>query len=92
MSYELRVPSYEENNSYLYKKKSLSMANVIGTSIRYKSDKGEISLLEPCLATKYNYELQCIAGNFFDDIEYYPTLQDAEKRITDLLGPADKHL
>lgn len=54
-------------------------------SHRYKTDKGEVSLLYPCLATNYYYEIYSVEGNLFVDVERYNTFQEAEKRINELL-------
>ena len=58
---------------------------ILSDSNRYKTEKGEISLLQPCKATFESYEIYCIDGDLFDDIERYPSLEDAEKRIKELL-------
>ena len=62
------------------------LSGVVGDSHRYKTDKGEISLLHPCYATFQSYEIYCISGGLFDDIERYDTLEEAETRIKDLLN------
>lgn len=56
------------------------------TSTIYSTEKGEISLLPPCEATFYSFEIYCIKGYLFDDIERYDTLEEAEARIKELLG------
>ena len=58
---------------------------LVSNSHRYKTDKGEISLLHPCFATLELYEIYCIKGDLFDDIERYHTLEEAEERINELL-------
>lgn len=55
-------------------------------STLYSTDKGEISMLTPCRATFYNFEIYCTEGYLFDDIERYVTLEDAEARIKELLN------
>lgn len=57
-----------------------------GDSHRYKTDKGEISLVHPCPVTMEQYEIYCIEGNLFEDIERFDTLEEAEARIKELLG------
>lgn len=52
----------------------------------YSTEKGEISLLSPCKATFYNFEIYCLEGYLFDDIERYNTLEEAEARIKELLN------
>ena len=64
--------------------------NFINDSNRYSTEKGEISLITPCLSTQRSYEIYCIEGELFDDIERYHTLNEAESRIFDLLGPAQQ--
>jgi hypothetical protein len=57
----------------------------ISDSHRYISEKGEISLIHPCIATMESYEIYCIRGNLLDDIERFETLEAAEKEIERLL-------
>lgn len=57
----------------------------LSDSFRYKTDKGEISMLTPCKATFNSYEIYCICENLFDDVERYDTLEEAEERINSLL-------
>lgn len=57
----------------------------VGDSHRYKTDKGEISLVHPCMVTMNAYEIFCIEGGLFDDVERFDTLKDAEERINELL-------
>lgn len=45
----------------------------ITDSHRYKTDKGEISLIYPSWISMDSYEIYCIEGNLFDDIERYDT-------------------
>lgn len=52
---------------------------------RYTSNKGEIYILYPCYLTLQRYEIYCIKGSLFDDIERYDTLEEAEQRINELL-------
>lgn len=59
--------------------------NGVGVSHRYRTDKGEISLLYPCLATNYYYEIYSVEGELFIDTERYDTFQKAEERINQLL-------
>ena len=54
-------------------------------SHRYKTDKGEISMIYPCSYTMVGYEIYCIEGDLFDDIERYGTIEEAENRIKELL-------
>lgn len=58
----------------------------ITDSHRYKTDKGEISLIYPSWISMDSYEIYCIEGNLFDDIERYDTLEEAEERINELLN------
>ena len=58
---------------------------LLSDSNRYSSEKGLISLLEPCRATMDCYEIYCLEGNLFDDIERYDTLDEVENRIKKLL-------
>jgi hypothetical protein len=59
---------------------------LVGNSHRYKTEKGEISLLHPCMATMGKYEIYCIRGDLFEGIERYLSLEDAEARINALLS------
>lgn len=55
------------------------------TLTRYRSHKGLISLAPPAFFTMAKYEIYCLEGNLFEDIERYGTLQEAEARIVKLL-------
>ena len=70
----------------LYKENSKTMMRgLLSDGNRYTSPKGEISLLSPCYATMDMFEIYCIDGDLFEDIERYETIQDAEIRISKLL-------
>lgn len=60
----------------------------IGDSHRYKTKRGEISLLFPSPFTMYSFEIYCIEGQLFDGIERYDSLEEAENRIYELLEGA----
>ena len=80
-----------ENNKIRKKvvKRDLELNSIapglLSDSNRYSSEKGLISLLEPCGATMGCYQIYCIGGNLFDDIERYDTLDEVECRINELL-------
>ena len=80
-----------ENNKIRKKvvKRDLELNSIapgfLSDSNRYSSEKGLISLLEPCGATMGCYEIYCLGGNLFDDIERYDTLDEVENRIKKLL-------
>ncbi|MBU1767968.1 MAG: hypothetical protein KJ648_07690, partial [Candidatus Omnitrophica bacterium] len=57
---------------------------VVGDSIRYKTELGEISLLRP-YGRIQQYEIYCIEGDLFEGIELFDTLEEAEARINNLL-------
>lgn len=57
-----------------------------GDSHRYETDKGIISMVFPCFTNFNTYEIYCIEGDLFDDVERYPTFELAEKRIVELIG------
>lgn len=59
--------------------------DILGGSHRYRTDKGQISLIHPCRATSDTYEIYCIEGNLLKDVERFLTLEKAEKRIRKLL-------
>lgn len=59
---------------------------LVGDSHRYKTNKGEISLLYPCRLTNNMYEIYCVKGKLIDDIERFYTLNEAEERIKNLLN------
>lgn len=65
--------------------KSDIIPNLLGNSHRYKTLKGEISLVHPCASTMDSYEIYCIQGELFDDIEIFDSLEEAEGRIYELL-------
>ena len=60
---------------------------VLSDSDRYITELGEISLLTPCRATMNCFEIYCIEGDLFEDIERHDTLEEAETRINALLLP-----
>lgn len=66
-----------------YIKKSDSPA--MGDSHRFVTDKGEISLVYPIYYTSNTYEIYCISGELFEDVERFDTLDEAIARITSLL-------
>ena len=43
-------------------------------------------MLTPCRATMNLYEIFCIEGDLFEDIERYDTLEEVEERINELLN------
>ena len=60
-------------------------SGLVGPSHRYKTAKGEISCVHPCRFTMNQYEIYCLEGDLFEDIERYGTLDEAEERINALL-------
>lgn len=54
---------------------------IISDSQRYKNDRGEISLLTPCMATMDQYEIYCISGDLFEGTPRFCTLEEAESEI-----------
>lgn len=66
--------------------KKTGIEGLLSNSNRYRTDKGEISMLTPCKATFSSFEIYCCAGSLFDDVERYGTLQEAENRINELLN------
>lgn len=54
-------------------------------SHRYESEKGIISLIDPCETSCFKFEIYCISGNLFDDIERYDSVLEVEERIKNLL-------
>ncbi len=57
----------------------------MSTSHRYRTKKGEISLVYLVSFTGHQYEIYCIDGDLFEDIERYETKEEAEERIKGLL-------
>lgn len=55
------------------------------TLLRYKSSKGLISLALPCCYTMNLYEIYCLEGELFENIERFDTLKETEARIRELL-------
>lgn len=51
----------------------------------YKTDKGVISMIAPSFFSDNMYEIYCIKGDLFDDIERYESIDKALDRISDLL-------
>ena len=60
--------------------------DLLNDSNRYITDKGEISLITPCRATMNCFEIFCIKGDLFEDIERFETIEQAETRIYELLS------
>jgi len=58
----------------------------LGDSHRYETDKGIISMVHPCYANFETFEIYSIKGELFDDVERYDTIEEAERRIIELLG------
>ena len=61
------------------------ISSLVGDSIHHITDKGTISLIEPCRATMRCYEIYCIKGELFDDVERYDTKEQVMERINTLL-------
>ena len=58
-----------------------------GKRFVYSSKKGEISMIGPCFATCNQYEIYDVGEtDLFNDIERYDTLEEVEKRISELLN------
>ncbi|WP_157491251.1 hypothetical protein [Flammeovirga sp. SJP92] len=55
-------------------------------TVSYKSDKGEISLIYPCYVNHGKCEIYDLKGNLFKKSEMYSSVEQAEKRIADLLS------
>jgi hypothetical protein len=53
----------------------------------YSSDLGQISLISPCHFTMDMFEIYCLKGDLFDDIERYSTYDEVEERIFQVLLP-----
>lgn len=68
------------------KRSSPGLRYLVGDSHRYKNEKGEISLVYPCMATMDEYEMFCIQGDLFEDIERFSSFEEAEERINELLN------
>jgi len=61
------------------------LSGIIGDSHRYSNDNGIISLVHPCFGTMDMFEIYCIEGDLFHDIERFHTLIEAEDIIKELL-------
>lgn len=57
----------------------------VPSNMRFSSEKGCISLLPPCYVSGNTYELYCVEGSFFDDIERYEIEDEMIKRVEELL-------
>ena len=51
----------------------------------YSSDLGSISMIPPSYVSDYSYEIYCLEGDLFDDIERFKTRHEAKERIDSLL-------
>lgn len=61
-----------------------SISDLYGDSHRYYNEKGEISLLYPCIRTGNLYEIYSW-GELFEDCERFNSLTEAEERIYSIL-------
>ena len=61
------------------------IGGLLSDSNRYSTKKGLISLVGPCMATIELFEIFCLEGDLFDDIERYDTEEEALNRIKELL-------
>ena len=54
----------------------------------YRHKKFEISLvkLKDCMTEKWFWEIMCLKGDLFEDVERFKTKKDAHKRIEGILG------
>ena len=59
---------------------------MVSDSTRFLSSKGEISMLTPCFATGDSFEIYCIEGDLFDDIERFESESEAMSAIKKYLG------
>ena len=62
------------------------MKKIVGDSHRFKTSKGEISLIYPSRATMESFEIYCISGNLFDDTERYDSYNEAYEAIEKYLN------
>ena len=51
----------------------------------YTTDLGSISMIPPSYVSDYSYEIYCLEGDLFDDIERFKTRHEAKERIDSLL-------
>ena len=61
------------------------IGTLLSDSIRFSSNKGEISMLTPCESTRGQYEIFSTEGNLFEDIERYWSIEEVQARINELL-------
>ena len=61
------------------------VTSLVSDSYRYKTEKGEISLIQPSEVNFDTYEIFCINGGLFNGVERFDTFHKAEERICDLL-------
>ena len=54
---------------------------------KFSSKKGVISCLLPCVHTFNLFEIYCLEGRLFDDIERYNNIEEVNKRVEELLQP-----
>jgi len=67
-----------------------SIFGILGPSNRYSNEKGLISLIEPCRATMNTYEIYCLEGDLFEDVERFDSLDAAEAAIRSYLGESEQ--
>lgn len=61
------------------------MIPIIPSNKVYSSDLGAISMIPPSYVSNYSYEIYCLEGDLFDDIERFKTRHEAKERINNLL-------
>ena len=62
------------------------MIPIIPSNKVYSSDLGAISMIPPSYISDYSYEIYCLEGDLFDDIERFKTRHEAKERINNLLN------
>ena len=52
----------------------------------HATEKGSISMIPPSYVSDYMFEIYCLEGDLFDDIERFHTEEEAMERVNNLLN------
>ena len=66
---------------YTVEARGETMKKLVGDSHRFKTEKGEISLIYPSMATMECFEIYCISADLFYDVERFDSYNEAYEAI-----------
>ena len=62
------------------------IAPITSNQTRYKTEKGEVSILYINSGGCESWDLSCVIGSLFDGVERYRSKESLDKRIKGMLG------